>query len=218
MNMQVFPFECVDSTNDAAKRLIAEGRINGGGAYVFAREQTAGKGTRGRRWLSPKGAGVYLSVVHVGSPAAAIPVTPIFARSAGIACVEVLRDCFDLQVWIRPINDLWANGRKLGGILIETLVQNTMTQAIITGIGINVRNVPRPLAPPAPEAVSLEELLCAERFSSFDFATLPARLAEEIDRWHCLVINGNHARIEDAWVGCSLAMPIEYPAQSIRAD
>ena len=67
---QAFYFDSVDSTNEAAKRLIHDHRIHSP-AYVVAREQTAGRGQRGRLWLSPRDAGVYLTVVDFPDSTAA---------------------------------------------------------------------------------------------------------------------------------------------------
>ena len=61
--MQSFHFDTVDSTNEAAKRMIRSGELRQP-AYLLALEQTAGRGSRGRRWASPKDAGIYLSVVE----------------------------------------------------------------------------------------------------------------------------------------------------------
>ena len=88
--MNSFRIDTVDSTNDEAKRLIAEGRLRGRG-YVLAREQTAGRGTQGRSWLSPRDAGLYLSVARTGVE----PPSPNVAQltlAAGAACVEAIHE------------------------------------------------------------------------------------------------------------------------------
>src|SRR3990172_6777921 len=89
--VRAFHFDSVNSTNEAAKRLIQDDQIHGR-AYIVAREQTAGRGQRGRLWLSPRDAGVYLTVVDFPD-AMPTPATSLFTLGAGIACVEALRRC-----------------------------------------------------------------------------------------------------------------------------
>src|SRR3990167_6325862 len=117
---QVFHFDSVDSTNDVAKRLIADGQIHGR-AYIVAREQTAGRGQRGRPWLSPRDAGIYLTTVDFPN-ALPTPVTNLFTLGAGIACIEALRRCTGVDVYLKPINDLYVGHAKLGGILTEAVI------------------------------------------------------------------------------------------------
>ncbi len=196
--MQAFHFDTVDSTNEAAKRLIGDGRIRDS-AYIVAREQTAGKGTQGRSWLSPRDAGLYMSVVHAGGPLSAIPTGTVYALSAGVACVEALREDFDLPVWIKPVNDLFVEGRKLGGILIETLAQNGAITALITGVGVNVRRACRALPESGVEPISLEDVIPPERVQLFDLASFVERLVERVSQWHGLVMAGDRPGVERAW-------------------
>lgn len=174
--MLEFHFESVDSTNEAAKRLLAEGAIRDF-ALVTAREQTAGKGTRGRAWASPRDAGLYMTVVH-RDVETGFPTTGAYAWSAGIACVEVLAEAFGVKVGIKPINDLWVEDRKLGGILVETTVEQGKTQAIMTGIGINLRRAERQVSAGAAIPVCIEELSSIRRSTKSSEPRPPASCAE----------------------------------------
>lgn len=136
-------YDTLDSTNEEAKRLLNEGLIRGL-TLIRARHQTAGRGTQGRQWFSPSGAGLYLSIVHP-FPEGGIPVSPLFTLAAGVACAETLLNMTGLQIRLKPVNDLYLNGCKLGGILTEGIVgiigqenQRSACKAIVTGIGINV--------------------------------------------------------------------------------
>jgi len=135
----------LDSTNEEAKRLLAQGEIIEP-TILRADCQTAGKGTQGRQWFSPPGAGLYFSVVHPftgeeGDLArlSKIPLTPLFTLAAGVACAETLASLTGLTIQLKPINDLYMENRKLGGILTESLISENRCRALITGIGINVR-------------------------------------------------------------------------------
>jgi len=200
--MQAFHFDTVDSTNEAAKRLIAEDKI-AETAYVLAREQKVGKGTRGRVWISPRDAGVYLTVIH-RPIARAIPGTTAFALAAGVACAESLADVVGLAVHLKPINDLYVSGRKLGGILIETMVQAGAVTALLTGVGINVRRAPRVLPTSAAEATCLEDLLSPAQFCLWRSASLVEALVARIDRWHGAVMAGDITLVDEAWLRFAL--------------
>ncbi len=132
----------LDSTNEEAKRLLQAEAFTGP-AIIRAHHQTAGRGTQGRPWISPAGAGLYFSVVHpfsfwVDVPPALVPITPLFTIAAGVACAESIRELTGLDIQLKPINDLYVQQQKLGGILVESLISQNQCQALITGIGINV--------------------------------------------------------------------------------
>jgi BirA family biotin operon repressor/biotin-[acetyl-CoA-carboxylase] ligase len=159
---QAFHFDSVDSTNETAKRLIQTNAIHGR-AYVLAREQTAGRGHRGRVWLSPRDAGIYLTIVDFPN-ALPTPVTNLFTLGAGIACVEALRQCTGVDVHLKPINDLYAGHAKLGGILTEAVIEGEHIKALLTGVGINVRRTPRLLPAESPEPICLQDLIPPAQF------------------------------------------------------
>lgn len=177
-SMRGFYFDTIDSTNEAAKRLIRDGTIRQRD-FVVAREQTAGKGQRGCIWNSPRDAGIYLTIVDfpttsVDSPGA------IFTLSAGLACVEVLREMTGVEVRLKPINDLYVNGCKLGGILTETVIQKQSIEALITGIGINLKVADRSIPNAKAKPICLEELLTAKQIKRLDCNELVAALVHRV--------------------------------------
>ena len=142
-------YETLDSTNDEARRLLDAGTITELTAIVAA-QQTGGKGTRGRQWVSPPGCGLYLTIVHpfeltphvnigLQSPDAHPPVTPIYTLAAGVACADTLNDLTGLTFQLKPVNDIYIENKKLGGILTESVISDGRLKALITGIGINLR-------------------------------------------------------------------------------
>ncbi|NOT00003.1 MAG: biotin--[acetyl-CoA-carboxylase] ligase [Phycisphaerales bacterium] len=192
----MFRFGAVDSTNDAAKRLIAAGSIGEFGVVV-AETQTAGRGTNGRHWISPPG-GIYLSVVHrdVGM---AVPDTRLFTQSAGIGCVQAIRLITGLNVRLKPVNDLVVSGRKLGGILTETMVENGRVTALFTGVGINACALPASLPDGAMPPTSVQELLTADAFAQFRREALIDALTAHVNDWHRRLIHGGPSAIDPAW-------------------
>lgn len=116
------------------------GDESGEGAQVlFAEEQTAGRGRRGRRWLSCVGTGLTFSLRR----SFVLPLRELSGLSlvAGVAMVRALRLLGALEASLKWPNDLLVRGEKLGGILIETRAQGAAVRAVI-GIGINCRTTP----------------------------------------------------------------------------
>ncbi|MHC5113057.1 MAG: biotin--[acetyl-CoA-carboxylase] ligase [Planctomycetota bacterium] len=196
--MRSFEYDSVDSTNEQAKRLMAGGEIDEV-AYVLAGEQTQGKGTRGRSWSSPAGAGIYLSLGRVYERGTARPTT-LFTLAAGVACVEALSETTGVVVRLKPINDLWAGEGKLGGILTETSVAGSDVTGIVVGVGINVRAAERPVAPGAAVPVCLQDLMPPERFARLAPRPVAATLAERLHLWCDRVAAGEaEETVRDAW-------------------
>lgn len=137
-------FESVSSTNTIIWDLLNQGYPPY--SVVIATQQTAGRGQWGRQWVSPTG-GLYVSVAIAPKIEAIASYQLTLATAWGIAFQ--LRQC-GVDVGIKWPNDLVLNGRKLGGILTETKVnQGQITQAVI-GVGINWAN-------PVPETgINLE--------------------------------------------------------------
>lgn len=122
----------IGSTNDRALDLLRAGSPVW--TVVIADEQTAGRGRRGRRWISTPGCGLWMSVVVPGCEPVAV--TPLVA---GLAAAEAIEEVADgVHVEIKWPNDLTTGGRKVGGILCE----NT-PRGVVVGIGINVSTAPR---------------------------------------------------------------------------
>ena len=206
--MEPLYFDTIDSTNELAKRMVREGRIRGA-AYLVAREQTAGRGSRGRGWVSPKDAGIYLTIVDLPASASARNTT-LFTLATGVACAEVLREATGLDVRLKPINDLFLEGAKLGGILTEAIVQGDALTALLTGIGINTHLAPREIgdaapkadgAPPAQSAppTSLQEHMPVDAFAHLVMTALLQNLVERATAWHSVVWRGEISKIEARW-------------------
>lgn len=141
-NMQGHPWQdrltvlkLVDSTNDYAKRLAAEGAPEG--TAVLAEAQQNGHGRRGRSFDSPAGHGIYLSVIlrPQEKPTALLHLTAAVAE----AVAEAVEAQTGLQVDIKWVNDLVAGEKKLGGILSEMSAdfKAEQTNYIVVGIGLN---------------------------------------------------------------------------------
>lgn len=147
----VLRFDSLPSTNTEAARQAALGAPEG--LCVVAREQTAGRGRRERSWVSPKDAGLYLSVVL--RPTLEARLWPLITLAAALAVREALREACGLDADIKWPNDLLAGGRKLCGILAET-AEGARGRAVVLGVGVNLRRGSFPEAL-SDTATSVEE-------------------------------------------------------------
>jgi BirA family biotin operon repressor/biotin-[acetyl-CoA-carboxylase] ligase len=117
------------STNDHARELASAGAPHG--TVVVAEEQTAGRGRQGRSWVSPRGRALTLSiVVRLGD--AALDLLPL---SAAVAVCEACERAAPVHCAVKWPNDVWIDGRKVAGILIEARPQEGWA---VLGIGLNV--------------------------------------------------------------------------------
>lgn len=134
MNFTILRFDSVSSTNDEAARQAKLGAAEG--VCIVAREQTAGRGRRQRKWNSPAGAGIYFSLIL--RPKFPTQKWSLITFVAAIAVADALLDTYNLQSDIKWANDIHTKtGQKLAGILAETIETN-LGSAVILGIGVNL--------------------------------------------------------------------------------
>jgi BirA family biotin operon repressor/biotin-[acetyl-CoA-carboxylase] ligase len=172
-------FAEVESTNDVAMALAAGGAPEG--TSVLADLQRAGRGRRGQSWFSPPGAGVYLSVV-VRPGAVAAPVSFI-TLAAGVAAAESIVMITGLPVELKWPNDLVVGRpwRKLGGLLCESVGVGARVDAVVIGIGINLRPAAYPVEI-ADRATSIEAELGRPASRPALVVELLASIRDAIDR------------------------------------
>ena len=117
------------STNDLARELAAAGAPQG--TVVTAEEQVAGRGRQGRSWTAPAGKALLYSAI----------VRPLQQRhlvlplAASLAVAEAAEEVADVSCAIKWPNDVWIEGRKCAGVLIEARPQDGWA---VIGVGLNV--------------------------------------------------------------------------------
>ena len=132
-------YDCVDSTNLVAERLLTEGEKTP--FAVLANEQTLGKGRSGKAWISPKGGNIYLSLAF--RPDEDIVKLRSFTLWMGIQNAQCLRDLTNLKdISVKWPNDLLFKNLKIGGMLTEASIDCERIRTLIFGLGLNV-NAPR---------------------------------------------------------------------------
>jgi len=127
-------FDSIDSTNTLAKLKASEGAPEG--TLIVADEQVKGRGRLGRTWTSPKGTGIWMSLVLRPDiePMHAAKMTQIAAAAMSESIIRVT----GLDAGIKWPNDIIVNKRKICGILTEMSSELNTVNYIVVGLGVNV--------------------------------------------------------------------------------
>ncbi len=127
--------DSLDSTNSY---LMEHSRNNAESGFVcFAEHQTAGKGRRGRQWVSPYGSNIYVSMLWRFQQGG-ITSTAGLSLAIGVAVIRALKLYGINDVGLKWPNDIYSQGKKLGGILIEVSGEADGPCAAVIGLGLNV--------------------------------------------------------------------------------
>ena len=177
--------ERVDSTNNACKRLAAEGAPDG--TAVLTGMQTAGRGRRGRTFVSPPG-GLYFSLIlrpHA-RPEALMHLTAMVA----VAAARAIERVSGVYPGIKWTNDLVLNGRKLCGILTELSVEGETgaLQYVVPGIGINVSQCEEDFD---GDVAQIATSILRETGRRISRAELAAAMIEELDALYAALKSGD---------------------------
>ncbi len=179
------------STNDLARELAAGGAPHG--TVVIADEQTAGRGRQGRSWTAPPGLSLTISIV-VRPSADALALLPL------TAAVAVCRACERVapgRAAVKWPNDVWIDGRKAAGILVEARPQEGWAAL---GIGLNVDTTEDDLPSDLRDtATSLRIATGAESGREPALAAVLEELSEWLDAGHDRLLSAYRTR--DALAG-----------------
>lgn len=194
LTIRTLHYESLPSTNTELARLAGNGASEG--LCVVAEEQTAGRGRLQRSWSSPKGAGLYFSILL--QPVIPLGSWPLVTFVAALAVGDALLDAFNLQTEIKWPNDLLAGERKICGILSET-IETPQGRAAIIGIGINLTADAYP-----SELESLATSVTEETQQSADREVLLESLQKAIAKWYeMLQRDHGDEKILQAWASRS---------------
>lgn len=131
----VHVFDTLDSTNRALRSAAAE--VAPTGTAYLAEQQTGGRGRRGRSFFSPKGGGVYMSVLL--RPDVQMEHIPLVTIAAAVSVAEAVAAVTGVQTQVKWVNDILYRGRKLCGILTEGNFdgESGRVDYLVVGMGIN---------------------------------------------------------------------------------
>ena len=191
-------YESLDSTNSKAKDLALQGAPEG--TLVLAEQQSAGRGRMGRTWLSPGYMNLLFSLL-LRPPVKAEQVfvlTMVFA----LAARDAVEDMTSISPSIKWPNDLYFNGKKLGGILTEFSVRNKNTQWVVLGLGLNVNWSPLKSNPVLYPATSLS----AETGQQVSREQLFVNILKKFEDYYSAVLMGNVDGLYKRWNDYSMLL------------
>lgn len=172
--MRIIKVSATESTNILAREWHQVNNISAPVCFI-ATEQTSGRGQRGASWISNAGENLTFSVLY---PKPDLEIKEQYALSAavGIAILEALEEFEIKNLKLKWPNDIMAANFKIGGILIENILNNGSIGASIIGIGLNVNQLSFPGVPKA----SSMRILSGEKFQTEIVLEVVLKKLEEI--------------------------------------
>jgi len=136
LDAPIIELDTIDSTNNYAMQLIDADTAQPG-LTVIAKEQTHGKGQRGRQWKDAAGESLLMSIICC--PDCPLDEQFIFNGAVAVAIAEVLTHLYEgWDVRIKWPNDIIINDKKAGGVLIENILRGSKWSYSIIGFGLNI--------------------------------------------------------------------------------
>ncbi|SON54922.1 Bifunctional protein BirA [Hartmannibacter diazotrophicus] len=201
-------FETVTSTNELAKEGARAGEPTG--LWVRAGRQESGRGRQGRQWVSPPG-NLYASLLLVepALPGTIGQLPLVVALAVHDAVSAILPPMLRPALEIKWPNDLLHDGAKLCGILIEG-EKVAAGQAIVIGIGLNLRHHPQTAGYPATDLAALGCPVTPEEM----FAHLARAMARRLAEWR----SGGFAALREAWISRARGLGLPIRVRMPRAE
>ena len=159
-------YDSVSSTNDILAALAEKGEEEG--LLVIAEEQKTGRGRFRRKWFSPRGVGIWMSILLKPDIPAAL--APGLSLVTSLAAAKAIRRTTGLSAFVKWPNDVLVSGKKVAGILTEMEAEPGKVKFIVLGVGINVNQ----------DDASLPGAIAASSTS------LSTELGQRVDRYEVL--------------------------------
>jgi BirA family biotin operon repressor/biotin-[acetyl-CoA-carboxylase] ligase len=203
----VYYEEVVDSTQKIAARLAYEGVPEG--TVVVAEQQTAGRGRLSRKWHSPKGTGIWMSIIL--RPAIPTQNAPQLTLLAAVSVAQAI-EAAGINVSIKWPNDILINGKKAVGILTELQAEADKINAVIIGIGINVNQKKEDFA---EEIQSLATSLAIEKGKRLTRAELMQSIFSHMEKlYEEYLANGFHV-VKLLWESYAVSIGKQITARTV---
>lgn len=189
----IYHYDKVSSTNSIARLMARCGAPEG--TIIMSESQTAGKGRRSRHWDCPPGKGLLMSMIL--RPPIALREIPQLTLLAGVTIAESLQRIGIYTAGIKWPNDILIDGKKVCGILAESLISKRYGQAVIIGAGINVNQDICDLPPDCRDTSTSLKLQTGSHWPRLQV------LREFLTRWdlhyQCFLTSGS-GYIREKWI------------------
>jgi BirA family biotin operon repressor/biotin-[acetyl-CoA-carboxylase] ligase len=186
-------FDTIGSTNTRALALAKEGAESG--TVIIAETQSNGRGRLGRTWASPKGAGLYFSIIS--RPPLEPENLSKITLAAGLALCNGVAKVSNIRARLKWPNDLLFAEKKMAGVLCEADLTAEGGPTVVIGIGLNVNNRAEDF--PAELAGRATSMFLAAQERLFDRGAVLAAILREIDREIKRLANNNFRGILADW-------------------
>ena len=188
LGKQIVHHETVNSTMDMAFQMATEGAAEG--TVVCAEGQARGRGRLGRSWASPKGKGIYLSIILRPklSPSEVAKLTLLCA----VALCDAIRNRTGLQTSIKWPNDVLIEGKKVAGILTELSAEMDRVKFIVIGIGLNVNTKSDTLPSGATS-------LRSELKKQISRVEITKEILKQIEKWYLILQKEGFNPVAERW-------------------
>jgi BirA family biotin operon repressor/biotin-[acetyl-CoA-carboxylase] ligase len=175
---EIVVLEETTSTNDSVLQMT--NATTPEGLVVFAEHQTAGRGQHGNRWESVTHKGLWFSILL--RPKIEIGESARLTAWTADTVANTIREQFSLKAKVKPPNDVYVDGRKVAGVLVEMRAQKNAPHLAIAGIGINVNHAPEDF----PEEIrSRATSLAMTMNRQVNREELAITLLRDLDRTYC---------------------------------
>ncbi len=193
-------FPSLESTNETLKKIAEEGAPEG--TIVLAEEQTRGKGRLGRSWSSPRGKGIWLSVLL--KPAVFPQEAPVFTLIAAVTITRALNGTYaHMNAGIKWPNDILIREKKVCGILTELKAETDRLHYLVIGIGLNANQASEDFP---PELESTATSLYLESSEKADRLALTASVINELDHLYTTYRSQGTGPIIQEWKNSSMTL------------
>lgn len=205
LGKEIVHLSSLESTNNKAKDLALQGAPEG--LVVISEEQTKGRGRRGRQWSSPRGTGIWMSILL--RPNILPREAPKFTLLAAVAVAKGIREVTGLEAQIKWPNDILIHKKKICGILTEMSAELDSINYIIIGIGMNVNEREKDFPLEIQNKASSLALLKGEKVSRRELVT---KILENLEEEYLKYIDKNEFHsVIDQWknMSCTLGAQVK---------
>ncbi|HEY0245294.1 MAG TPA: biotin--[acetyl-CoA-carboxylase] ligase [Mucilaginibacter sp.] len=183
----------VDSTNNFLKNLLSNSKPLPEGTVIMAESQYAGRGQQENKWHSEPGKNLTFSLLLTPT-FLSVPNQFDLTRAMSIGVYDALEPILGEQLKIKWPNDIYYGDKKLGGMLIENLVQGGQIKNAIVGIGLNVNQLDFPEG--AANPTSIKQILHAD----YDLRNLLSEICNHVEAWYLNLRAGKTETVRFAYL------------------
>jgi BirA family biotin operon repressor/biotin-[acetyl-CoA-carboxylase] ligase len=191
----LYLFEEIGSTNEVAFELARNGAPEG--TVVIADSQTQGRGRLQRRWISPPGVNLYISVIF--RPSIAAKNAPFLTLVASIALAETIKN-EGANTLIKWPNDILINWKKVAGVLTAMQPRGDEVDFVVVGVGVNLNMTRETMKKEMGEVAEIATSLREELGHEIERARFTADLINEIEMWYQRFLKNGKSPIIKEWM------------------